>query len=524
MALLALATIAALALRENLELQPQKLHQILSYLVITIAVAIPASILLGLDKRSWRYSTMPDYFRVAITLAVTILLATLITFTVNRMENVSRSIPVLQALVALCLMIGARIAVRLRHVPRRTMQPPLSAPMSEGKAGRQTVLVVGLTTLTVLYLRSILELAKGRIRVGGIVAHGDRHAGQFVRQYQIFSPQESLIDLLRQLSVHGVFVDKIVVTLPFSDLPRLQQDDLRRLRKAGKIEIESLIEKLGFQPKSEEDVPAKAAQAPLPFKPKQASVFDIEALRVSTRRPFWRVKRAADAVLAGILLVVLAPLFVIVASLIVLTIGFPMIFWQDRPERGGNPFKLFKFRTMGAAHDSSGRPVPEDERVNAVGRFLRATRLDELPQLWNILAGEMSFVGPRPLLHADQPGAYSARLLVRPGLTGWAQVMGGRQVSAADKAALDVWYVQNATLLLDLEIVLRTVSVVLFGERRNASAIDAAWRDLRRNGLYSPVAVVPQQAEQNTAPAFPAAEDLRPALKRDQARQGLAHG
>ena len=150
---------------------------------------------------------------------------------------------------------------------------------------------------------------------------------------------------------------------------------------------------------------------------------------------------------------------------------------------GGKPFKLYKFRTMGLAHDRGGHRIPDGDRLNAIGRFLRDTRLDELPQLWNILVGEMSFVGPRPLLHVDQPATHAARLLARPGLTGWAQVTGGRHVSPADKAALDVWYIRNASLRLDLEIIVRTVPMVFFGERINQDAIQRAWVELTDTGI-----------------------------------------
>jgi lipopolysaccharide/colanic/teichoic acid biosynthesis glycosyltransferase len=134
---------------------------------------------------------------------------------------------------------------------------------------------------------------------------------------------------------------------------------------------------------------------------------------------------------------------------------------------------------MGAAHDASGRRRSDAERVSALGHLLRRTRLDELPQLFSILLGHMSFVGPRPLLPVDQPAGHSARLLVRPGLTGWAQIKGGRIISAEDKAALDVWYVRNASLALDLRILLGTIPMVLFGERVAEDAIAQAWRELK---------------------------------------------
>jgi lipopolysaccharide/colanic/teichoic acid biosynthesis glycosyltransferase len=164
-------------------------------------------------------------------------------------------------------------------------------------------------------------------------------------------------------------------------------------------------------------------------------------------------------------------------------LGFPIVFWQHRPGLAGRSFRLYKFRTMGASHGPDGRRLPDAERLSNFCNFLRRTRLDELPQLFNILRGEMSFVGPRPLLHQDQPAECLDRLLIRPGLTGWAQVVGGRNISPEDKAALDLWYVCNASLLLDLKIAARTVEIVLFGERVLTPLIARAWHDLTACGI-----------------------------------------
>jgi lipopolysaccharide/colanic/teichoic acid biosynthesis glycosyltransferase len=138
---------------------------------------------------------------------------------------------------------------------------------------------------------------------------------------------------------------------------------------------------------------------------------------------------------------------------------------------------------MAGAHDADGRRVPEHRRVSRIGYALRRLRIDELPQLLNILIGEMSFIGPRPLLPADQSTAYAARLLVRPGLTGWAQVKVGRDVSPANKAALDVWYVKNASLSLDVAVLVQTALMLVIGERVSDAAIRHAWRDLQRAGI-----------------------------------------
>jgi lipopolysaccharide/colanic/teichoic acid biosynthesis glycosyltransferase len=200
-----------------------------------------------------------------------------------------------------------------------------------------------------------------------------------------------------------------------------------------------------------------------------------------------------DAAAAAVAIVCLAPIVLMVGFLVMLDAGHPAIFWQQRPGARGWPFRLYKFRTMAAAHDSEGRRLSDAERLSPVGRFLRDTHLDELPQLYNILIGEMSFVGPRPLLPSDQSPAFATRLAVRPGLTGWAQIKGGRELSASDKAALDVWYVRNASLRMDLQIISATVRTIWGKDRADAVAIRLAWRGvgdrlamaqpLRRNAL-----------------------------------------
>jgi lipopolysaccharide/colanic/teichoic acid biosynthesis glycosyltransferase len=223
--------------------------------------------------------------------------------------------------------------------------------------------------------------------------------------------------------------------------------------------------------------------APVPKQHTLSFEISPSVLQKISERRFWAIKRAIDFFCAAVLLLLLSPLMLIAACLVAASLGVPILFWQQRPGLGGRPFRLYKFRTMRGAHDSDGRRLSESERVSRIGNALRRLRFDELPQLYNILRGEMSFVGPRPLLPRDQSAAARARLLVRPGLTGWAQVVGGRNITPVEKAALDVWYVYHASLALDIEIVLRTVPLVLAGEHVYFALIERAWRDLRERGV-----------------------------------------
>ena len=171
------------------------------------------------------------------------------------------------------------------------------------------------------------------------------------------------------------------------------------------------------------------------------------------------MKRLFDVLVAGVGLSLLAPL--LAAALAVrLWLGAPVLFRQVRPGRNGRPFVLYKFRTMRDAVDQHGDPLPDADRLTRLGWFLRSTSLDELPELWNVLRGDMSLVGPRPLLMEYLPlytPEQARRHRVRPGITGWAQVNGRNALTWDERLALDVWYVDNRSLRLDLRILLLTV-------------------------------------------------------------------
>jgi lipopolysaccharide/colanic/teichoic acid biosynthesis glycosyltransferase len=162
------------------------------------------------------------------------------------------------------------------------------------------------------------------------------------------------------------------------------------------------------------------------------------------------------------------------SALALLDVGSPVVFWQKRMGRNGRSFLLYKFRTLHAPFDRAGQPTDRGDYSSWIGKLLRALRLDELPQLFNVLVGEMSLIGPRPLLPKDQPTNCNLRLVVRPGITGWAQINGGSLITTEEKGALDDWYVRNASLWLDLRIALYTILFLFTGERRFEQAVHQA--------------------------------------------------
>ena len=158
-------------------------------------------------------------------------------------------------------------------------------------------------------------------------------------------------------------------------------------------------------------------------------------------------------------LIAFAPLLLGVALLVRLKLGSPVLFVQERPGKDGRPFRMVKFRTMTDGRDAAGNLLPDEARLTPFGKFLRASTLDEFPEMWNVLTGDMSVVGPRPLLMRYLPlydDFQRRRMEVRPGVTGWAQINGRNALSWDEKFALDVWYVDNRTFWLDCRIVFRT--------------------------------------------------------------------
>ncbi|MFH4616536.1 MULTISPECIES: sugar transferase [Vibrio harveyi group] len=178
-------------------------------------------------------------------------------------------------------------------------------------------------------------------------------------------------------------------------------------------------------------------------------------------------KRTFDFICALFALILLAPVLILVSLKVRKNLGSPVLFRQTRPGLNGKPFEMIKFRTMKDAFDSDGNPLPDSERMTPFGDKLRNSSLDELPELWNVLKGEMSLVGPRPLLMQYLPlynKEQARRHEVRPGVTGWAQINGRNAISWDDKFKLDVWYVDNRNLWLDIKILFLTVKKVFIKE------------------------------------------------------------
>ncbi len=490
--LVAVATGLAVTLRENFDVAAAKAWVLLPHFSFTMIAATIVIPLFGLHRSVWRFSSLTDYLYLVGATVVIVVGAVLASFALNRLDGVARSVPFLQAILILPLLVGARVFMRLRHAQRQDPAVQFLSVPDATTLRPPSVLLVGITRLTELYLQSAHELTPGKVHVAGLLGRTEKQTGRLMHRYPVLGTPEQVSEIIKTLEIHGVLIDRIIVTTRWENLGAETRTALRDVEATSNVQVVLLAQTLGFdnvRPVAEPELKSPNAtrtcqtdptatdsdgqERQLPEAVLTVSPDERDRLR---KNGYWAAKRGFDVVSAFILIVLMLPVMAVVALLALIDVGRPILFWQQRPGLVGRPFRLYKLRTMKAAHDESGALIPDDKRVSRIGRFLRATRLDELPQLFHILNGQMSFVGPRPLLPVDQPAEFAARLLVRPGLTGWAQVRGGRLLSAADKAALDVWYVRNASLRLDLEILLRTFGMVLFGEKPSIEAIGKAWQ------------------------------------------------
>ena len=266
-----------------------------------------------------------------------------------------------------------------------------------------------------------------------------------------------------KLRVQGMAPAQVVITRPHHELGRRPEE--------GYAVAEALLDRAGAAGIEVTDLPDL-----MRFKGDPAGTAPLAPDSLVTD-VYPGLKRAFDVVVSLALLTLFSPLIAAAAALVAGFIQRPVMFVQRRPGRGRKPFKLYKFRTMRDPVDRHGRLLTDAERTPRAGRLLRRSRLDELPQLWNVLIGDMAIIGPRPLVRADldaMPDRGEARCRTKPGITGWAQVIGGHQLNPAEKQALDAWYARHASFALDLRIVWRTVRMMLLGERRDENAIAMA--------------------------------------------------
>jgi lipopolysaccharide/colanic/teichoic acid biosynthesis glycosyltransferase len=447
-ALAALAPYLALYLRNAMILSNDKVMVFL-YCSISLTFSMIAFAIYRIENVIPRYFSVGDALNLAKAVLIAELGTGIVLFSTTRLDGVPRSVPAIHALILGVGLLAARGFARLAD--RRDV--------AEGSrpASREHIILIGLNDLSILFVQFLGARAPVRQQVIGLLDPEPRWIGRSVQGVRVFGPPSHLEALIEEFAVHGIRTDRVLISDASGILPERELQQIRHVCAERNLDLNSVQEVLGSQV-------AKRAPDVAPVATVRA--LDYERSANLAASPYFRRKGRIEFVAALALAPVLLPLGVLAAALAFLDVGSPILFWQQRIGLRGRDFQLYKVRTLRSAFDRNGRKTPEEQRLSWIGRLLRQTRLDELPQLLNVLVGDMSLIGPRPLLARDQPPDPAVRLMVRPGITGWAQVNGGSLLSPEEKEALDAWYIRNASLWLDLRIIAMTVNSFVRGDRR----------------------------------------------------------
>ena len=455
----AAAPYLALVLSNAQILSADDLQAVAIYWLITFGFSLLAFIAFRLRDGMARYFSVHDAVEIAKAVFCTELLTGALLFAVTRLEGIPRSTPVIHALVLSLGLVAVRAFSRFKDRGKLLR--------GEQEIARKHVIMIGVNRLTTLYMKFLDALAPGAHDIIAVLDDADDARGRSVNGVRVMGSPSELESIIEEFAVHGVHTDRVVAGMHPSQMPAEVLADLQQICARHDIE-------LGFVP---ELFGVTLSPEPETLTPEQA---DFEASLVVdpplTLPAYFVVKRYLDFAAALVLLLVLSPLWLIAGTIALIDVGLPVFFWQQRLGTGSRGFMLYKFRTLRAPFDHLRNKLSDEQRLSPIGCFMRRSRMDELPQLLNILVGDMSLIGPRPLLPRDQPRNIEIRLMVRPGITGWAQVNGGVLLTPDEKERLDEFYIRNASLWLDLRIVVLTALMFFRGDRRTAHVEEPAWR------------------------------------------------
>ena len=472
-----LCPVAAFLLRDGALLRPVG---VATYCAVALVTSLLVLQWFQTSSPISRYYSIGDALELAKACVLIAALSAVAAFVLTRLDDAPRSIPILHLMLLAFGLLGSRMLLRL-HETRRDTPRPDAADEAEH------VLLIQASRLAWFFAKMMDDLAPGRCQIVAILDERPELMHRSLSGYPIVGAPTELEKIIVEYAAHGVRIDRVLLAARPHELSAAGWEEVCRVCRELGVGFEVLPERLIARQPAEVGCELSAPRV------EERPVAADAGPRPALNGLFWTVKRFVDVVVALSLMIATFPVALLVGALVLCDVGAPVVFWQRRVGRDGSPLYLYKFRTLQAPFDRRTKEKREVREASALARFLRATRLDEWPQLWNVLSGEMSLIGPRPLLPIDQPTQSTFRLAVRPGVTGWAQVCGGRLISVDEKNALDEWYIRHASLRLDLAILARTAVMLLTGERRDETAIALALR-ARSRGEVTMIPDLPEAA------------------------------
>ena len=469
---------------------------VVQYWALSTAFTVAAFYAFRIQDNITHYFSLHEAIDIAETVLFVELMTFVTLFTLNRFDGIPRSIPLTHGL----LLAGGLLAMRILF--RITGQG--NNPTHAYRSRSERMILIGANPAGSFFIRLLDVCSPNRQHVIAVLDPSPAMMGRAIAGVQVVGHPQDLEAIIKEYAIHGVTINRVVVAGEVDCLaPRVLQE-VERICHRHRISLRFLPRMIGLTDQVQDAV---------------ATVAERELTQPAIPLPpYLRLKRLIDLVGSLALLVLLGPLLVVATGLVYLDVGRPVLFWQERLGWKGRSFLIYKFRTLAAPFDSAGNSQLGRRQPSAIGRLLRATRVDELPQLFNVLLGDMSLIGPRPLLPEDQPANAAIRGLIRPGISGWAQVHGGKLVAKEEKGDLDEWYLRHVSLWVDVRIIAMTLKMVFTRQHQEAQADTqqaqrkknlpveygvAAPNPVATNGALSSIAIVASAEAPRLSTDFP---------------------
>ena len=450
--------IVALYLRDAEILSRVPWSTVGSYWIVAVGFSVLAFLVFRIDDEIAHYFSVHGALDIIKAVAFAELATCIVIFVATPLDGIPRSTPIIHGLILATGLIASRMSLRIRYGGDRSVEDHL-------QCGR--IILIGANRFSSYFIKLLNTYVPDQQRIIALLDDSAATIGRAISGVRVLGPPQHLGAVIDEFVIHGIRTEQVIIAGESNLLDPEVMRQVRRVCEDRQIKLSFLHEMIGASVLR----PASGAAA-----------FQAPSDKWSLPLPsFFRWKRLIDILGSLTLIVLLFPILMAVALLVLLDVGAPILFWQRRLGHKGRSFHIYKFRTLRSPFDSHGNPIPEHSRLSAIGQFLRSTRVDELPQLINVFTGDMSLIGPRPLLPEDQPSTTGLRLSVRPGITGWAQINGGKLVTAEEKGKLDDWYIRTASLWLDLRIIVITLAVLLESNETSEEALADAEQAQNKN-------------------------------------------
>jgi lipopolysaccharide/colanic/teichoic acid biosynthesis glycosyltransferase len=434
---------------------PASLPPTYEYALLTFLTSLPFFLFFRASDSVSHFFSARDILSIAAATLCSVATSVYTVFSLNRLEGVPRTVPVIYGLILIVGLISSRIIARAMYERQEGITDHNKRLMQTTDLRR--VIIVGLDSFSLAAIRLMDAQNPHTVEVVAIISLDGKYADRSIAGVRVFSNLSGLETIIEEYRIHGVILNEIWLSDNSDNLPTETVKLLHNQSDKLGLEFKKLSQAFNLTPNNIDD--------------NNEEIYEID---YDAESAYLRVRRLADVFLSAIVALIFIPIYPVVALLALVDVGTPIMFWQLRTGWKGHKFLLYKIRTLRDPLDDGGNIRTDNERMSKIGAFLRTSRLDEIPQILSVLVGDMSLIGPRPLLPRDEPHDNRRRLSVRPGITGWAQVHGNELLNPDERNALDCWYISEASLFIDAIIIRKTINVIRYGSKRDEKIIAEA--------------------------------------------------